>query len=148
MTDEAAPPARVTLYWSALWRGAVSTMTFAVPLAVLQGWLISSERIGKGDGLNLLLYLAIMSTGALGGFATAKLVPTSHLQNGAAAAGLAALVIQGAADVRHVIVGEDVAGPFVWIFLALLMSIFGMFGAWVDTKTSARPPSTSTGSPP
>lgn len=136
-------PARVTLYWSAIWRAAVTTLTFAVPLAVLQTWLVDSERVGKGAGINLLLNFAIMCSGALGGFAAAKLVPTSPLQNGAAAAGLAAVAIQIAGDVRHALVGDDLVGPLVWIFLGLLVATFGMFGAWVNEKTSTRGPTPS-----
>lgn len=138
MTDPSRSPQRV-LRWPAVWRAAVSTMALALPLAVLQTWLVDSGRVGKGEPLNLLMYLAIMSTGALGGFAAAKMVDANALRNGAAAAGLAALVIQIGADVRHLIVGDPITGPLAWIFLALLMATFGMFGAWVHEKTAPRP---------
>ena len=143
MTATGRTPAKATLYWSAIWRAAITTATFAVPLSILQIWLIESDRIGKGDALNLLLYFAIMSCGALGGFAAAKLAPTSPLQNGAAAAALAAMAIQVGGAIRRTIAGLDVSSPLGWIFLALLMATFGMFGAWVNEKTSPRTPTTS-----
>ena len=140
MTLPESAPARITLYWSAIWRGAVTTATFAVPLALLQKWLVEGDRISGGDAINLLLYFAIMFCGAAGGFGAAKLSPTSRLQNGAAVAALAALAIQIAGAVRHVIISEPVSSPISWIFLALLLSTFGMFGAWIDQKSR---PSTS-----
>ena len=131
-------PARApaTLSWPAIWRAAVTTMTFAVPLSVLQIWLVESNRIEKGDPFNLILYFAIMFSGALGGFAAAKLAPSFPLQNGAAAPALAAIVIQVGGAIRRTIAGLTVSNPLGWVFLALLMATFGMFGAWVHQKTN------------
>jgi hypothetical protein len=135
MTAPGPTSARVTLYWSAIWRAAITTVTFAVPLSLLQKWLVESGRLSKSDAVNFLLNFAIMFCGALGGYAAAKLVPNSRLQNGAAAAALGAIVIQVTGAIRHIIVGRDVSSPISWIFLALLLSIFGMFGAWVYGKS-------------
>ena len=136
MTRVQPPAARITLYWSAIWRAAITTVTFAVPLSLLQKWLIESGRLSKSDAINFLLNFGIMFCGALGGYAAAKLVPTSRLQNGAAAAALGAIIIQVAGAIRHLIVGRDISSPISWIFLALLLSIFGMFGAWVHDKSN------------
>ena len=87
MIDPEPTPARITLYWSAIWRAAITTVTFAVPLSLLQKWLVESDRVAGDEAVNFLLNLAIMFCGALGGYAAAKLAPTSRLQNGAAAAG-------------------------------------------------------------
>jgi hypothetical protein len=134
--DPEPTPARITLYWSAIWRAAITTVTFAVPLSLLQKWLVESDRVAGDEAVNFLLNLAIMFCGALGGYAAAKLAPTSRLQNGAAAAALGAIVIQVAGAIRHTIIGRDISSPISWIFLALLLSIFGMFGAWVFGKTN------------
>jgi len=130
-----AAPARVTLYWSAIWRAAVTTVTFAIPLSLFQKWLVEGDRVAGDAAFNFLLNLAIMFCGALGGYAAAKLAPSSPLQNGAAAAALGAIAIQIAGAVRHLVVDRPVSSPIGWVFLALLLSIFGMFGAWVHGKT-------------
>ncbi|MFN8053646.1 MAG: hypothetical protein U0Q22_19590 [Acidimicrobiales bacterium] len=124
------------LSWPAVWRGAVTCATFAVPISVLQIWLIDSGRLGKTEAFNYVLYFAIMFCGALGGFAAARLTDTAPLQNGAAAAAFAALAIQVGGAIRRTIIGESVSNPIGWIFLALLMATFGMFGAWVNEKTA------------
>ena len=126
-----ASPQRATLYWSAVWRAAVTTATFALPLGLFQQWLIDSDRISKSDPSNYLIYFAILFCGALGGYAAAKLAPDSWQQNGAAAAALATFTIQVAGAIRHMIVGEDISSPLGWIFLALLMATCAMFGARV-----------------
>ncbi|HPB46324.1 MAG: hypothetical protein M9952_06830 [Microthrixaceae bacterium] len=129
-----------SLDWATIWRAAVSTATFAVPLTLLQWWLIETDRASKGDSLMLLLNLAIMGSGALGGFAAAKLAPRLALQHGAVAPALAAIAIQIVGAIRRSIVGEEVSNVLGWIMLALLMAVFGMFGAWVNEKVS--PPRT------
>lgn len=139
---DAPTDARVILDWSVIWRGAVTTAFVALPLSLLQNWLVDSERVGKGDPLNLLLYFGIMFAGAPGGYAAAKLAaytPARHstLQNGAAAAAVAAIGIQIAGAVRRMIVGEDVSNPLGWLLLALLLATFGMFGAWIHGRSHA-----------
>lgn len=130
-----AQPARVVLVWSAIWRAALSMISVALPLSLLQKWLVVSDRIDGSDAVNYLLYLVIMLTGALAGFAAAKLTPYSPLQNGAAAAAVGALAIQVGGAVRQLIIGDDISSPISWLFLALLLATFGMGGAWVHTKT-------------
>jgi len=81
------------LRWSAIWRAAISVATFALPIGILQKWLVESGRIDKGGAANLLLSLAILFTGMLGGYAAGKLEPDGGVQNGAAASFLAGLSI-------------------------------------------------------
>lgn len=140
MTAPEPLPARVILYWSAIWRGAVTTGTFAVPIALLGGWLVDSNRIEGGDAIVYLLNLIVLFCGAAGGYAAAKLSPTSLIQNGAAAAGLASITISVAGAVRRTIAGDDVSNPLGWILLALLMATAGMFGGYILRRTSVRPP--------
>lgn len=131
-------PARITLYWSAIWRAAVTTITFAVPLSLAQTILIDRGEIEKSDPVNYLLYLAIMFCGALGGFAAAKLAPRSMLENGAASGALAAIVIQVAGAIRRAFADEPISNPLGWILLAFLMATFAMFGAMVHRATSPK----------
>jgi len=135
-----AIPERATLYWFAIWRAAVTTATFALPLGLFQQWLIGSERISKSDPSNYLIYFGILFCGALGGYAAAKLAPDSWQQNGAAAAALAYFAIQVAGAIRQIIVGEDISSPLGWIFLALLMATCGMLGARVHRAMTPRQP--------
>lgn len=140
MTGDAE--ARVVLDWSVIWRASLTTAFVALPVSLLQNWLRDSDRLDATDPLNFLLGFAIMFAGAPGGYAAATLAVhtparTSPLQNGAAAAGLAAIVIQGAGAIRRLAVGEDVSHPLGWVLLALLLATFGMFGAWIHGRSNA-----------
>ena len=126
------------LSWSAIWRAAITTCTFAVPLGLLQQYLLDSGDLHPTDATNLVIYLAIFFCGALGGYAAAGLAPTSHLQNGAAAAALATVMIQAVGAVRRLIVGVPISNPIAWIFMALLMATFGMFGAYIHRTTHSQ----------
>ena len=109
--------------------------TFALPLGLLQKWLVESGRIHSGDAINLILYFAILFCGAMGGFAAAKLAPDAPLQNGAAAGALATLVIEVGGAIRRTLVGEPVSSPIAWLYLALLMATCAMLGAALERRS-------------
>ncbi len=123
------------LRWSAIWRAAITVATFALPIGLLQKWLVESHRIDKGGAANLLLYLAILFTGMLGGYAAGKLEPDGGVQNGAAASFLAGLSIAVGGAIRRSIVGLPVSSPVGWINLALLMATCAMLGAVVERRS-------------
>lgn len=123
------------LRWPVVWRAAVSVIILALPLGLLQQWLVDSGRIDKGDAVNLVLYFAILFTGVLGGFAAGRLAPDAGLQNGAAASGLATLAIEVGGAIRRTIVGASISSPIAWLYLALLMATCAMLGAAFERRS-------------
>ena len=132
MTDPAP-----RLEWPAIWRAALSVATFAVPIGLAQQWLVGSGRISADGAVNLVLFFAVLCCGAIGGFGAAQLCRARPLHNGAAAAALAYLAIQAGGALRRLIVGEPLANPLGWIFLALLMATCGTAGAALEGRTRA-----------
>lgn len=124
------------LDWGTIWRAAVSTATFVLPIAVVQMWLVEGDRVEGGDPLNLFLYAMILFGGAIGGFAASKLAPRLPLQHGAIAPALCVLVIQIGGAVRRAIAGEEISHPVGWLLIAMTMAVVGMFGAWVNEQVS------------
>lgn len=125
-----------SLEWATLWRAAVSTATFVLPVAILQMWLRETDRVEAGDPFNLFLYLVILVGGALGGFAASKLAPRLPIQHGAVAPAMTVLLIQLGGSIRRMIVGEEISNPIGWVLIALSMAVMGMFGAWVNERVS------------
>ncbi|NLA35027.1 MAG: hypothetical protein GX868_04975, partial [Actinobacteria bacterium] len=124
------------LDWGTVWRAAVSTATFVLPIAILQMWLRETDRIEASDPLNLFLYAVILGGGALGGFAASKLAPRLPLQHGAAAPALTVLAIQFGGAIRRLIAGEEISSPLGWVLIAMTMAVMGMFGAWVNEQVA------------
>jgi hypothetical protein len=125
------------LNWSAIWRASLSAACFALPLGLLQQWLISTGRLASGDAENLLLFLAIMFCGVLAGFGAAKLDRDWPIQNGAAAGAGAYLIVQLGGSILRLARGESLSNPLGWVLLAMTMATLGMFGAAVEKKSRA-----------
>lgn len=123
------------LRWNVVWRAAVTVATFALPLGIVQKWLVESGRIEKGDAINLLLYFALLFTGALGGYAAGKLSPDAGVPNGAAASFVAGMTIAIAGAIRRSIVRLPVSSPLEWTYLALLMATCAMLGAAFERRS-------------
>jgi hypothetical protein len=131
--------------WPAIWRAAVSVSAFALPLGLLQNWLVDSGRIAEDGQVNYLLFGLILMCGVIGGFGAAALVDHRRLQHGAAAAALATVAIHATGALRRALTGDDGPGTGSWLvsvaFTALLMAICGMIGAALERRTRGLRPS-------
>lgn len=125
--------------WSAIWRAAASVSVFALPIGILQNWLVDSHRIERDGPVNYLLFGLILLCGVIGGFGAAALVTDRRLQHGAAAAALATVGIHVAGAIRRALAGDSGPGAGSWVasvlFTAMLMAICGMIGAALERRT-------------
>ncbi|MBS1838252.1 MAG: hypothetical protein JST64_11230 [Actinobacteria bacterium] len=112
----------------AFWRGVVTTLVVALPVAILNQLLVSGDDVDKGSPVVILLWILIMFGAAAGGWAVRRLCPAAHLVWSAGAAAAAYAVVQSIGVVRRLIWG----GRISWVgypFLALLMACCGVLGA-------------------
>ncbi len=126
---------QLDLKWAAIWRPAVSVSLFLLPIGIAQRVLVDRGTLEKGGTGSLLISLVILILGAIAGFGAAKLAPQRPLPNGAAAAALAYLIVQGGGLVRKFIAGGTLVSPVQLMYLALLMATCGMFGAALERKS-------------
>jgi hypothetical protein len=123
------------LEWGAIWRPALSISVFLLPLGILQQWLVDDGRIDESGSVSLLFVAVILFLAAVCGYGAARLATGLLLEHGAAAAGLAYVIVQGVGIVRRVIVGEDVISHLPsYVYLALLMATCGMLGAMLERR--------------
>jgi hypothetical protein len=120
--------------WPAIWKPALSVSVFLLPLGLLQQWLVDSDRIERNGSASLLFVALFLFLAAVCGFGAARLATHRLLPHGAAAAGLAYVIVQGVGIVRHLIVGEDLISPLTFAYLALLMATCGMLGAMLERR--------------
>jgi hypothetical protein len=118
------------LHWSAIWRAGVSVAVLLLPIAIIM-------EITRPHGAALLLgFVVILFLAAVAGFGAAKLSPEHPLPNGAAAAALGYVIVQGIGVVHHIVSGGGVS-PISYAYLALLMATCGMLGAMLERRTRA-----------
>lgn len=111
----------------AVWRGAITALVVALPVAVFNQLLVSSGDVDEGSPVVLLFWLLILFGAAAGGWAVLRLAPDAALSHAAAAGALAYLVVQGIGVVSRLVRDE----PLSWLafpLLALLMATVAMFG--------------------
>jgi hypothetical protein len=128
------PSGPTRLEWGAIWRPAVSISVFLLPLGILQQVWVDDGTIEKNGSASLLFVAVFLFLAAVCGFGAARLASDRLLPHGAAAAGLAYVIVQGVGIVRHVIVGEDIISPLTFAYLALLMATCGMLGAMLERR--------------
>jgi hypothetical protein len=133
MTD---PAPWFGLRWSAIWRPALSTSVFLLPLGILQQVLVDRGTIARGGSESLLFFAGYLFLGAVAGFGSARLAESQLLQHGAAAAALAYAIVQGVGIVRHLAIGKSAISPLSFIYLALLMATCGMLGAMLERRAA------------
>lgn len=125
----------------AFWRGVVTTLTLAVPAALLNQWLVSGSDGGDRKPLAMLLWLVILLGAGAGGWATVRLCESAPLSHASGSAALAYALVQGFGIVRRLLAGE----PLAWVgyvFLLLLMATCGMLGGmfarrWLQQNTQS-----------
>lgn len=117
----------------ATWRGAVTALVVALPVAVFNQLLIAAGDIESGSPVTVLLWLLILFGAAAGGWGVLRLAPQAGLAHAAAAGALAYAVVQGVGIVRRLLADE----PLSWLafpFLALLMATAAMVGGMIARR--------------
>lgn len=112
----------------AYWRGVMTTLVVALPVAILNQLLVSGGDLDARSPVVILFWILIMFGAAGGGWAVRRLSPTAHLAWSAGAAATAYVLVQGIGVLRRLISGERIN----WVgypFLALLMACCGILGA-------------------
>ncbi len=134
--DQPQEPALAALRWGAIWRAAVSVSVFLLPIGILQRVLIDNDTIEPGSPGSFAFFAVILVLGAVAGFGAAKLARERPIPNGAAAAALAYLIVQGAGLLRRLIWDSStLPSPFSVVYLALLMATCGMLGAALERRS-------------
>jgi putative membrane protein (TIGR04086 family) len=120
-------PARALTPIQAMWRGVVTALVVALPVAVLNQWLVSTGDIDRDSPMVLVFWLLILFGAAAGGWGVLRLCPQAALAHAAAAGTIAYVVVQTIGIVTRTIRGEDLS----WVafpLLALMMATAGMLG--------------------
>jgi hypothetical protein len=111
----------------AMWRGVVTALVVALPVAVFNQWLVSSGDIGRNSPVVVLFWLLILFGAAAGGWGVLRLCPQAALAHAAAAGAITYAVVQTVGIVTRTIRGEALS----WVafpLLALMMATAGMLG--------------------
>ncbi len=112
----------------AMWRGAVTALVVALPVAIFNQILVSGGDTDDGSPVTLLLWCLILFGAAAGGWGVLRLCPEAPLSRAAASGAIAYGVVQGIGIVTRLLRGE----PLSWIafpLLALMMATAAMLGA-------------------
>ncbi len=116
--------------------GAAVALLIAVPPAVLAQ--IQSDRDAlEGSNVVLVLFAVVLIAFMAGGYVTAKRAQGEPLTNGAVAAVVAYLVVQGYGIVRRLADGDEIRWLGI-VFAALLAASCGTVGAIVATARRRR----------
>lgn len=128
----------------AVWRGAVTALVVALPIAVFNQLLVSAGDVEEGSPVVLLFWLLILFGAAAGGWGVLRLAPDAALSHAAAAGALAYVVVQGIGIVSRLARGE----PLSWVafpLLALMMATAAMLGGMFGRRWNRDPASGTAG---
>jgi predicted permease len=115
----------------AMWRGAVTALVVALPVAVFNQALISSGDIAKDSPAVIFFWVLILFGAAAGGWGVLRLCPQAALAHAAGAGAIAYAVVQGIGVIARLYRGDDlswVAFPFLLLMMATAAMLGGMFG--------------------
>ena len=116
--------------------GAAVSLAIAVPPAVLAQ--IQSDRDAlEGSNWVLILFAVVLAAFVVGGYVAAKRAAAEPLTNGAVAALLAYVLVQGYGIVRRLADGDEIRWLGI-LFAALLAASCGTVGAIVATARRRR----------
>ena len=116
--------------------GAAVSLVIAVPPAVLAQ--IQSDRDAlEGSNWVLVLFAVVLIAFIAGGYVTAKRADGDPLTNGAVAALLAYVLVQGFGIIRRLADGDEIRWVGI-VFAALLAASCGTVGAIVATARRRR----------
>jgi predicted permease len=115
----------------AMWRGALTALVVALPVALFNQVLVSSGDI-EGDSPAVLLFWVLIFFGAAaGGWGVIRLCPQAALARAAASGAIAYVVVQTIGIVTRTIRGEALswtAFPLLALMMATAATLGGMFG--------------------
>jgi len=116
---------------NAMWRGAVTALVVALPVAVFNQLLVSAGDIEGDSPVTLLFWVLILFGAAAGGWGVLRLAPEAKLSHAAGAGAIAYVVVQGIGVISRVWRGESlswVAFPLLLLLMATASMLGGMFG--------------------
>lgn len=120
----------------ALLRGASVAVCICLPAALAAQALVDVPE-GEDPPTSVFLFFALVLVGfALGGWWAARSAPEAPYSNGAVAALLAFVVIQGIAVVVRLVAGESVNIPAI-VFNGLIAYGAGLLGAAIWSRQRA-----------
>lgn len=114
-----------------MWRGAITALVVALPVAVLNQLLVSSGDIDGDSPVVLLFWLLILFGAAAGGWGVLRLCPDARLAHAAGSGALAYVVVQTIGIASRSIRGESLswaAFPLLALLMATAAMLGGMFG--------------------
>ncbi len=126
----------------AMWRGAVTALVVALPVAVFNQLLVNSGDIGEGSPVTLFLWLLILFGAAAGGWGVLRLCPEAALSHAAGSGAIAYAVVQGIGIISRIWRGESlswVAFPLLALLMATAAMLGGMFGRRWNRTGSTTP---------
>lgn len=111
----------------ATWRGAITALVVALPVAVFNQLLVSGGDIDGDSPIVLVFWLLILFGAAAGGWGVLRLCPRAGLAHAAAAGAMAYLVVQVIGVVSRSIRGDSLSWA-AFPLLALMMATAAMLG--------------------
>lgn len=123
----------------AMWRGAVTALVVALPVAVFQQILVSSGDIGNNSPAVYLFYILILFGAAAGGWGVLRLSPEAMMWHAAGAGALAYVVVQGIGVISRLFRGAHLswaAYPMLLLLMATAAMFGGMFGRRWNRQTA------------
>lgn len=117
----------------ALWRGVVTALVVALPVAVFNQILVAGGDVDGDSPAVLLFWLLILFGAAAGGWGVIRLCPTAGLPWAAGSGAIAYVVVQTIGVVARTIRGEDIswiAYPLLLLLMATAAMLGGMFGRY------------------
>jgi len=131
----------------AVWRGAVTALVVALPVAVFNQLLVAAGDIDGDSPVVLLFWLLILFGGAAGGWGVLRLCPEAALSHAAASGAIAYVIVQTIGIISRTLRGEALswlAYPLLLLLMATAAMLGGMFGRrWNRDDYGSEPRSAS-----
>lgn len=124
----------------AMWRGAVTALVVALPVAIFNQLLVSAGDIEEGSPFVLLFWVLILFGAAAGGWGVLRLCAEARLAHAAGAGAIAYVIVQAVGVISRSMRGEPLswlAFPFLLLMMATAAMLGGMFARrWQRDRTT------------
>ncbi|MCB1271258.1 MAG: hypothetical protein M9942_06225 [Microthrixaceae bacterium] len=117
----------------AMWRGVVTALVVALPVAVFNQLLVAGGDIDGDSPAVLVFWLLILFGAAAGGWGVIRLCPDAGLPRAAASGAITYLIVQAIGVVARTVRGEEIswlAYPLLLLLMATAAMLGGMFGRY------------------
>ena len=114
-----------------MWRGVVTALVVALPVAIFNQLLISAGDITADSPFVLMFWVLILFGASAGGWAVVRMAPEAALAHCAAAGAITYVIVQAIGIVRRLWAGEQLswwAFPLLTLMMATAAMLGGMFG--------------------